>query len=86
MPITTSAKKALRQSVRRRARNIKRKNAYKAAVKAVAALLASGKKDEAGRALSALYKAADKAAKGRAIQKNTARRIKSRFAKLAYAK
>lgn len=71
--------------MRRRAQNIKRKNAYKAAIKSVATLIASGKKDEAKQTLPTLYKAIDKAAKTRAIKKNTARRLKSRFAKLVHA-
>lgn len=85
MPKTQSAKKALRQSVRRRAQNIKRKNAYKAAIKSVATLVLSGKKEDAGRMLPALYKAVDKAAKTHAIKKNTASRLKSRFAKFTRA-
>ena len=82
MPKTASAKKALRQSVRRRAQNIKRNEAYKAAAKAVRDLARSGKKSEAAALLPALYKALDKAAKTNAIKKNKASRIKSRLTRL----
>ena len=83
MPRTQSAKKALRQSVRRRTRNVKRKEAYRAAAKSMRALIAAGKKDEAVQMLPTLYKALDKAAKTHAIAKNKASRLKSRLAKLA---
>jgi len=43
MPITKSAEKALRQSIRRRAQNIKRKDAYKNAVKIVRKLVLAGR-------------------------------------------
>lgn len=82
MPITTSAKKALRQSVRRRARNIVRKDAYKDAVKAVRKFVVDGKDAEARQALSRAYQALDKAAKTHAIKKNKASRLKSRLTKV----
>ena len=82
MPRTQSAKKALRQSLRRRIQNTKRKDAYKAAVKQVRDLAASGKKNEAARMLPALYQALDKAAKTNSIKKNKASRMKSRLTKL----
>lgn len=68
--------------MRRRVRNVKRKDAYKAAAKSVRALAAAGKKEEAARALPALYQALDKAAKTHAIKKNMASRLKSRLTKL----
>ncbi|MBI2096840.1 MAG: 30S ribosomal protein S20 [Candidatus Sungbacteria bacterium] len=79
MPITQSAKKALRQSKRRAARNLTKKNAYKAAVKKARALALAGKTKEATAALSLAYKALDKAAKTNVISKNTAARKKSRL-------
>lgn len=81
MPITTSAKKALRQSLRRRARNIIRKDAYKDAIKAARALASDGTAKDAEQILSRAFKALDKAAKTRAIRKNKAGRLKSRLAK-----
>ena len=79
MPITTSAKKALRQNVRRRAVNLTKKEAYKDAVKNFKKLFADNKMDEAKKQLSVMYQALDKAAKTNVITKNTASRIKSRM-------
>ena len=82
MPITSSAKKALRQAKTRRERNTKKKNAYKDAVKTYRKLAAGQQKEDAAAKLSAAYKALDKAAKTNVITKNKARRLKSRLAKL----
>lgn len=83
MPITASAKKALRQSLRRKARNLRRKNSYKNTLKELKSLVAAGKKDEAIKLLPKTYKALDKAAKTNVIKKNKAARLKSSAAKLA---
>lgn len=82
MPITKSAKKALRQSDRRRSRNLKRKRAEKYAVKELRRLVAQKKMDEAKAFLPRAFKALDKAAKGGALKRNTASRLKSRLSKL----
>lgn len=81
MPITRSAKKALRQSLRRRVQNLKRKEAYKRVVKEVRRLVAAGKPEDAQKLLPSLYKTIDKAAKTHAIAKNKAGRLKSRLTK-----
>lgn len=81
MPNTSSAKKALRQSERRRVNNLRRKRTFKAIVKDAKKLAASGNAKEAVTKLPAIYKALDKAAKTRAINKNTASRLKSRVSK-----
>ena len=73
MPITRSAKKALRQSARRKATNDARKKGMKDAVK-------RAKKEMTPESLSTAYKKLDKAAKGNAIHKNRASRLKSRLA------
>ena len=83
MPITESAKKALRQSKKRRAKNLQKQNDYKIAVKKIAKLTKAGKKDEATKAIPDAYKAIDKAAKVGVIKKNKASRLKSKVAKLA---
>jgi len=83
MPITSSAKKALRQSKTRRGRNIKQKDAYKDAVKTYRKLAAAKKWEDAAMKLPAVYKSLDKAAKTHVITKNKARRLKSRLAKIA---
>ena len=85
MPITKSAKKALRQSKRRAARNLIKKDAYKAAVKKVRALAGSGKAKDIAEALSLAYKALDKASKTNVIAKNKAARLKSRLVKFIRA-
>ncbi len=82
MPITKSAKKALRQSLRRREQNQAKKDAYKAVLKKIEKAAKTGKREEAEALLPALYKAVDKAAKTHVIAKNKASRIKSRASKL----
>ena len=82
MPITQSAKKALRQNIRRRKRNLERKIALKAVIKQYKKLIAEGKKEEAAKQLSQVYKKLDKAAKVNLIKKNKAARLKSRLSKL----
>jgi len=82
MPITQSAKKALRQSKTRRARNNKKKEAYKKLVVGYKKLLAAKKFEDAKSQLPAIQKALDKAAKTNVIAKNKASRLKSRLSKL----
>ncbi len=82
MPIKKSAKKALRQSVKRRAKNLVYKNKMKALVKEVGGLISEKKLEEAKKLLPKIYKIMDKAAKVNVIKKNTASRRKSRFSKL----
>ena len=81
MPITKSAKKARRQSARRKVQNTLRKDAYKGAIKNYKKLVASKNTSEAGAKLALVYKALDKAAKTGAIKKNKAARLKSRLSK-----
>ncbi len=82
MPITQSARKALRQSVRRKKRNTLKKENVKNSLKEIKKLLAAKKKNEAEKLVSSAYKALDKAAKAGVIKKNTANRKKSRLMKL----
>lgn len=82
MPITRSAKKALRQSLRRKARNIQQKQKIKNLLKEVKSLVSQKKIKEAKQLLPRIYKSLDKAAKTHLIKKNTAARKKSRIAKL----
>ena len=81
MPITKSAKKALRGSTRKHVTNVARKENMKGAIKDVKKLIIAGDKAKAQKDLSAAYKAIDKAAKRGVIKKNTASRKKSRLAK-----
>ncbi len=82
MPITKSAKKAIRVGERKRVFNLRRKKAYDSAVLDVKKLVKAGKGKEAVEALKTAYKALDKAAKGKTIKKNTASRKKARLASL----
>ena len=81
MPITKSAKKALRGSEKKRVFNVRRKRVMKDAVKGITKLVSSGNKKEAEAKLSEAYKAIDKATKRGVIKKNTASRKKSRLTK-----
>ena len=82
MPITSSAKKALRQNVSRRARNIKVRDNYKKVVKEYRRLKGAKHADQAKKELPRVYQALDKAAKAGVIKKNTASRLKSRLSQL----
>jgi small subunit ribosomal protein S20 len=82
MAITKSAKKALRQSIRRRAKNLAYKDKIKILLKEARSLVSQKKIKEAKALLSKIYKALDKAAKNGVIKKNTASRKKSRISKL----
>ena len=75
MPITQSAKKALRQNVRRRIRNVAQAKTMKETIKRF-------KKAPSAELLSQVYKKLDKAAKTNIIKQNKASRLKSRLSKL----
>lgn len=79
VPITTSAKKALRQSKKKRVANLKYTNRIKSLVKEIKKLVAEKKTKEAKELLTKYYKALDKAAKENVIKKNAASRKKSRI-------
>jgi small subunit ribosomal protein S20 len=83
MPITSSAKKALRASKRRRVFNVSRATAIDFEVKKFKKLIAAKDKKGAQAMLPALYKAFDKAAKNGTIRANTAARKKSRLVAMA---
>lgn len=82
MAITKAAKKSLRQNVRRKARNVKKRNALKNLVKEAKKLVAQKKSEEAKKLLPKVYKLLDKAGKTGLIKKNAASRTKSRITKL----
>jgi small subunit ribosomal protein S20 len=81
MPITRSAKKAQRQNLRRKIRNLAKKRAVSDAKKKLRAAIAAKNTEEAKEILRALYKAVDKAVKTGAVKKGAGKRVKSRFAK-----
>lgn len=82
MPITKSAKKALRQNKRRRARNLRQSRAFKDEVKSLKKFIAAKDKKSANELLPSVYKALDKAVKTNVLKKNTAARLKSRLTKV----
>jgi small subunit ribosomal protein S20 len=81
MPITTSAKKALRSSKRKRVFNLKRKEAMNKTIKEYKKLVSLGDTKAAEKLLPKLQQAIDKAEKKGVIKKNTASRKKSRLMK-----
>jgi|JI10StandDraft_1071094.scaffolds.fasta_scaffold00903_25 small subunit ribosomal protein S20 len=81
MPITTSAKKALRGSIKKKKTNDSRKKNMRDMIKKVEKISKTDKV-KASAELAAAYKAIDKAAKRGVIKKNTASRRKSRMARL----
>ena len=82
MAITSSAKKAIRVSKRKKIINDRRDRAMKDMVKKVEKAVKTGKKDEALKILPAAFAAVDKASKRGVIKKNTASRKKSRLSRL----
>jgi small subunit ribosomal protein S20 len=80
MAITKNAKKALRQSLRKKAMNATRKGAVRLSIKAARTAKPGDK-----AALSAAYKAIDKALKRGIIKKNTAARRKAKVARMLKA-
>jgi small subunit ribosomal protein S20 len=81
MPITKSAKKAIRGSLRKKAVNDRRKKVMKEVIKKIEKLVKTDKK-EADKMIPAAFAAIDKAAKRGVIKKNNAARKKSRLSKL----
>src|SRR3989338_2278684 len=82
MPITQSAKKALRQSKKRNLENLTFKRKFKSTVKELRKEVAAKSLDKAKNLLPTVYQAVDKAAKKGVIKKNTASRYKSRLSHL----
>jgi small subunit ribosomal protein S20 len=74
-----SAKKRIRQSIKRRARNRHRKELVKDQVKAYVAVLATGDVAKAAEQLNKTVSRLDKVAAKGAIHKNTAARKRSRL-------
>jgi len=82
MPITKSAKKALRGSLVKKARNDRNKKNIKETVKKIEKLVKEKNKVGAKKLLPAAYSVIDKAAKRGVIKKNTASRKKARLSKI----
>jgi small subunit ribosomal protein S20 len=80
MPVTKSARKALRVSERRHEENLLKKFVYKKAIKTVKKALEIGA-EETATLFSQAQSALDKAAKSKSIHPNKAARLKSRLSK-----
>ena len=81
MPITQSAKKALRSSKKKKVFNLRRSNEMRDLIKQYKKLIAENKREEANKIMPMVQKAIDKASKRGIIKKNNANRKKSRLAK-----
>ena len=81
MAHTHSAKRRIRQNVKRRARNRWRKGQVKDVVKAFEETLKGGNRKKMDEALRACYKKLDQVAAGGTIHKNAAARKKARLAR-----
>ncbi len=82
MPIIKSAKKALKQSIKRKERNLVKKKAIKSTLKEIKKNVEKKDIGSAKTLLPKFYKAVDKAAKTGLIKKNNASRKKSRITKM----
>ena len=82
MAITKSAKKAIRQTKKRRVRNLTYLNKMKALIKELKSFVIEKKNEEAKKLLPKVYQILDKAAKVGVIKKNAASRKKSRLTKM----
>lgn len=81
MPITQSAKKAIRGSLRKKAFNDRRRRVMKDIIKKIEKI-AKTNKVEAVKMLSSAFAAIDKAAQKGVIKKNNAARKKARLSRL----
>lgn len=82
MPITKSAKKALKGSLVKKAMNDRNKKNIKESVKEIEKLVKEKNKTEAKKLLPKAYSVIDKACKRGVIKKNTASRKKARLSKI----
>jgi ribosomal protein S20 len=78
MAITSSAKKALRASKKKRVFNLRRKAAVDKGLNEFRRLIVAKKKAEALKLIPTVYQALDKAVKTNYLKANTASRLKSR--------
>ena len=79
MAITSSAKKVIRASAKKRVFNLRRKVSVDQMVKKVQKAVQTGNVEEAVKTLPMAYKAIDKAVKTKFFKKNTGDRMKSRL-------
>jgi small subunit ribosomal protein S20 len=86
MPHTSSAKKRLRQNLKRREHNRSVKKGIKVEVKKFLAAVKTGTPEQAREEFKLVTKRLDKAAGKKVLHRNTAARRKSRMAKMLNAK
>ncbi len=79
MPNTANAKKALRQSAKRRLHNRTQRSALRTTIKKVRTLIASGELEAAEATFRIATKRLDQAAAKNLLHRNTTARIKSRL-------
>ncbi|MFH1519239.1 MAG: 30S ribosomal protein S20 [Candidatus Omnitrophota bacterium] len=82
MPQRRTAKKALRQTKKRKQKNLRVKQTIKTAIKKLKKVLDSTDTSAKQKALTDVYKVLDKAATKNIIHRNKAARKKNRLAKL----
>ncbi|MCG6155068.1 30S ribosomal protein S20 [Rubinisphaera margarita] len=82
MPNSPNAKKALRQSQKRRVHNRSQRSSLRTAIKKVRSLVAEGKLEDAQTAYRYAVKRLDQAAAKNMIHRNAAARTKSRLNKV----
>ena len=83
MPNTTSAKKALKQSITKKSRNKHFSALYKENIKSLERAIKSNSVEEANALLPKVYSSIDKLVKKNIIHQNNWSRKKSKFAKYA---
>ena len=81
MPITSSAKKAVRVSNRRHLENLTTKNSYKNALKTARKAVVVAGQEKLSENVSKAQSSLDKAVKKHLLHKNSARRLLSRLIK-----
>lgn len=81
MPVIESARKQMRQNLKRRARNFPVRNELKTLVKKQLSFIKDGKMDEAVKFMPKVFSVIDMACKKNLIHPNNAARKKSRLAR-----
>ena len=81
MAITSSAKRAIRVSEKKRTFNLRRLETMRNNIKTIKKAAPAKNKSDVQKSLALAYQAIDKAAKRGVIKKNTAARKKSRLSK-----
>ena len=82
MPNLKAAKKALKQNITRKVRNLRKKRALRSLVKDFNKLIGAKNIEDAKNFLPKIYKRIDKNKKAGIIKKNTASRQKAKIAKM----